>query len=117
MTRAALVSRVLFAGTMAIAAWGFFETRVLGIDVAVEQLNSTPPRENWLSYNGDFSGRRYSGLSQITPENVSRLRAQWVFHSNSSDRLEVTPVVTDGLMLITSANDAHALDARTGRQI
>ena len=117
MTRAALVSRVLFAGTMAIAAWGFFETRVLGIDVAVEQLNSTPPRENWLSYNGDFSGRRYSGLSQITPENVSRLRAQWVFHSDSSARLEVTPVVADGLMLVTSANDAHALDARTGRQI
>jgi len=69
----------------------------VGIDVTPEQLKAQPPGENWLSYNGDFSGRRYSGLSQITPENVSRLRAQWVFHSENSERLEVTPVVVDGV--------------------
>jgi len=116
ISRATRFPWVFFAGTILIAAWAF-QTKAAGIDATAEQPSAYPPRENWLSYNGDFSGRRYSGLSQITPENVSRLRAQWVFHSNSSDRLEVTPVVTDGLMLITSANDAHALDARTGRQI
>jgi alcohol dehydrogenase (cytochrome c) len=117
MTRAASVSRALFAGTIVLAAWAFSPPKALALEVSAEQLNANPPGENWLSYNGDFSGKRYSGLSQITAENVSQLRAQWVFHSDSSERLEVTPVVADGLMLITSANDAHALDARTGRQI
>ena len=116
-TRARLLSRVLFGGTILIAIWSFSKPMAVGIDVTPEQLKAQPPGENWLSYNGDFSGRRYSGLSQITPENVSRLRAQWVFHSENSERLEVTPVVVDGVMLVTSANDAHALDARTGRTI
>ena len=30
---------------------------------------------------------------------------------------EVTPVVVDGIMLVTSANDAYALDAQTGRTL
>ncbi|PYV45648.1 MAG: PQQ-dependent dehydrogenase, methanol/ethanol family, partial [Acidobacteria bacterium] len=87
------------------------------INIGPEVLKQSPPGENWSSYNGDYSGRRYSGLSQINPENVSQLSAQWVFHSDNSDRLEVTPVVINGLMLVTSANDAYALDARSGREI
>ena len=87
------------------------------INVLPSQLTVQPPAENWPSYNGDYSGRRYSALSQIGPDNVSQLRAQWVFHSDNSDRLEVTPVVIEGVMLVTSANDAYALDARTGRII
>jgi alcohol dehydrogenase (cytochrome c) len=85
--------------------------------VGRSELTVQPPAANWLSYNGDYSGRRYTTLSQITPENVVQLRAQWVFHSENSDRLEVTPVVLNGLMLVTSANDAYALDAKTGRII
>lgn len=85
------------------------------IDVGESELLAKPPGANWVSYNGDYTGRRYSSLSQITPENVSRLRAQWVFHSRNSQRLEVTPVVVNGVMYVTSGNDAYALDARTGR--
>ena len=87
------------------------------INIGAEVLKQSPPGENWPSYNGDYSGRRYSGLSQINPGNVSQLSAQWVFHSDNSDRLEVTPVVINGLMLVTSANDTYALDARSGREI
>jgi len=90
---------------------------VAPIAVGIEALKAQPVGANWLSYNGDYSGRRYTTLAQITPENVSQLSAQWVFHSDNSDRLEVTPVVIDGLMLVTSANDAYALDAKTGRTI
>lgn len=72
---------------------------------------------NWLSYNGDYSGRRYSPLTQINLSNVDQLRAAWVFHSRSSDRLEVTPVVVNGTMFVTSANDVVALDAQTGRTV
>lgn len=31
-----------------------------------------PPTDTWPTYNGDYSGRRYSPLSQINQSNVSR---------------------------------------------
>jgi alcohol dehydrogenase (cytochrome c) len=89
----------------------------VAIDVRPAELVAAPPGANWLSYNGDFTGRRFSGLSQINLTNVGQLRAQWVFHSSNSNRLEVTPVVVNGVMFVTSANDTYALDARTGRVI
>jgi alcohol dehydrogenase (cytochrome c) len=87
------------------------------IDVSTADLEVQPTAGNWLSYNGDYSGRRYTGLVQVTPQNVGQLRAQWVFHSHNSSLLEVTPIVVNGVMFITSANDAFALDALTGRSI
>lgn len=87
------------------------------IDVKFPALLVQPSAADWLTYNGDYTGRRYSSLAQINVGNVRELRAQWVFHASSSDRLEVTPVVAGGVMFVTSANDVFALDARTGRVI
>src|SRR5882672_6106443 len=89
----------------------------LQINVQKEALAAQPVGKNWLSYNGDYSGQRYSSLDQIYAKNVGSLRAQWTFHVPNSDSLEVTPVVVDGMMFVTSANDAYALDAQTGREI
>ena len=85
------------------------------IDVRPADLLAKPVGANWPSYNGDYTGRRYTSLAQITTRNVNQLRAQWVFHAPNSSHLEGTPVVMNGLMFMTSANDAWALDARTGR--
>src|ERR1035438_9478433 len=85
--------------------------------VTAQDLLVSPVAENWPSYNGDYTGRRYSSLRQITKENVRRLRAAWVFHPGNSQRLEATPVVVRGVMYLTSANDVFALDARTGRSL
>src|SRR5690348_6048516 len=87
------------------------------IDVSHAQLKMAPAADNWPSYNGDYTGRRFSSLSQITAANVKQLQAQWVFHARNSDSLEVTPVVVNGVMFVTAANDAYALDAQTGRTI
>jgi alcohol dehydrogenase (cytochrome c) len=87
------------------------------INVRSEDLLVQPPAANWISYNGDYSGRRYSGLSEINPGNLAGLRTQWVFHARNTGRLEVTPVVVNGMMFVTAANDASALDARTGRVV
>jgi alcohol dehydrogenase (cytochrome c) len=87
------------------------------IDVRSEDLLVRPPGANWISYNGDYSGRRYSGLKEINAGNLSNLRVEWVFHARNSGRLEVTPVVVNGMMLVTAANEASALDARTGRVV
>jgi alcohol dehydrogenase (cytochrome c) len=84
-------------------------------DVQPGNLLTRSAGANWTSYNGDYTGRRFSSLSQINTANVARLRAAWVFHSSNSSSMEVTPLVFKGVMYVTSANDAFALDARTGR--
>ena len=80
---------------------------------AVERSAKPTLRDDWPSYNGDYTGRRYSSLTQVTPENAHELRAQWVFHSRNAGILEVTPVVIAGVMFVTGSNDAYALDAVT----
>ncbi|HXW92683.1 MAG TPA: PQQ-dependent dehydrogenase, methanol/ethanol family [Terriglobales bacterium] len=85
------------------------------VNVRTDDLLVAPPSVNWISYNGDYSGRRYSSLAQINRTNAGQLRAQWVFHAANTSRLEVTPVVFQGMMFVTAANDAFALDASTGR--
>ena len=87
------------------------------VNVTAEDLLAQPVGANWTSYNGDYTGRRYSTLRQISPENVAQLRAAWTFHPGNSERLETTPVVVNGVMFVTAANDTVALDARTGRTI
>jgi alcohol dehydrogenase (cytochrome c) len=90
---------------------------VADVNVSADDLLTQPPGANWPSYNGDYTGRRYSSLREITAANVAHLRPAWIFHSSNSEKLEVTPVVVRGVMYVTSANDAFALDARTGRVI
>ena len=36
-----------------------------------------PPSDTWLTYHGDYTGRRHSALTGITPENVARLKQVW----------------------------------------
>jgi alcohol dehydrogenase (cytochrome c) len=87
------------------------------IDVRPDQLLVQPPGANWLSYNGDYAGRRFRSLSEITPDKVTNLSAEWIFHARDANELEVRPVVVDDIMFVTSANDAFALEARTGRSL
>ena len=87
------------------------------LDVSAEDLLTRPVGENWPSYNGDYTGRRFSSLREINRANVAQMRAAWVFHPGNSQRLEATPVVIRGVMYVTSANDVFALDASTGRAL
>jgi alcohol dehydrogenase (cytochrome c) len=87
------------------------------VDVTADDLAAHPVGANWTSYNGDYTGQRYSSLQEINVANVGHLRATWVFHPGNTQKLEVTPVVVRGIMYVTSANDVFALDARTGRAL
>jgi alcohol dehydrogenase (cytochrome c) len=75
----------------------------------------------WLMFGGDYTSRRNSPLTQLTPQNVNQLTPQWLFQTPApvpGRGLESTPVVLDGVMYITgNYNHAWALDARTGRMI
>lgn len=85
--------------------------------VKAEDLLTRPVDANWTSYNGDYTGRRFSSLREMNASNVEQLRAAWVFHPGNSQRLEATPVVVRGVMYVTSANDVFAVDAKTGRTV
>src|SRR5512143_4095896 len=84
-------------------------------------LNGLSNPSRWLQYSGDYSGKRHSPLKQITPDNVSRLTAQWTFQAEGmiiGRGFESTPLMMDGVLYITGNNNyAWAIDARTGRQI
>jgi alcohol dehydrogenase (cytochrome c) len=81
-------------------------------------LNSGREPQNWLTYSGDYSGRRFSALDQINPANAHSLTAQWAFQTGASGKLETSPLLVDGIMYATAQDDrAVALDARTGRPI
>jgi alcohol dehydrogenase (cytochrome c) len=75
----------------------------------------------WLSYSGDYTGRRHSPLTQITPDNVQRLAAQWTFQAEGMPLgrgFESTPLILDGVMYVSgTGNYAWAVDMRSGRTI
>lgn len=74
---------------------------------------------DWLSHDRDNTGQRYSPLRQIDRANVKRLVAAWAFQTpRLPARSETTPLVRAGIMYVTvGGEEAHALDARTGRVI
>jgi alcohol dehydrogenase (cytochrome c) len=76
-----------------------------------------PPRPgDWLTYNGNLSGNRYSPLKQITTANVSSLKLKWVFPIQYFG-LETTPLAGDGVIYVTGPNQVFALDAVSGGEI
>src|SRR5439155_3988037 len=87
-----------------------------GVGVTLADVIRPKPGE-WPTYHGNLSGNRHSPLDQINKDNVAQLAPRWIFSIANSRRLEVTPVVVNGVMYVTTANEAFALDARTGRQI
>lgn len=74
-------------------------------------------QHDWPTYHGQFGGNRYSAMDQINRQNVARLAPKWIFPIPNATRLQVTPVVVDGIMYVTNPNECFALDAGTGRQL
>src|SRR2546421_803074 len=72
---------------------------------------------NWPTYNGDPGGNRYTSLTQINKDNVTRLAMTWMFPVPDTGQVEVTPVVVGGMMYVTGPNECLALDAGSGRPI
>ncbi len=69
-------------------------------------------------YHGNYAGHRFSPLTQITPANVSQLKAQWTFQTGLTPNFQTTPLFVDNVLYVSGFNgNAWAIDARTGRQI
>lgn len=101
------------------------EMQLLGDDHKLYLLRKTDAERyrvvtsqvDWPSYNGQTSGGRYSELKQVTNANVSRLQVKWLTTLPNIRQVQATPVVVDGVMYVTVANECFALDAGSGRQI
>jgi alcohol dehydrogenase (cytochrome c) len=72
---------------------------------------------DWPTYNGQEGGNRYSTLTQINKNNVAKLAPAWIFPFGPVTQIENTPLVVEGVMYVSSANEVWALDAGTGRQV
>ena len=101
-------------GTILLALWAL----VLTAQVSYEDLlNAEAKPENWATYSGTYKSRHYSGLKQITRENIGDLELKWVFHAGTEGKLQATPLVVDAIMYLTEGNNnVIALDAKTGRR-
>ncbi len=108
------MSETAFSATLSTADGKF---HLLARDGDVYRERPIEPKQDWTTYDGSITGNRYSSLEQINLKSVQRLSPAWVFPNPTAVQLEVTPVVSDGVMYITAPNEAYALDATTGRQI
>src|SRR5713101_8870726 len=105
-TRLALVGLLLFAlglHTPLVAAQGLDPAALL-----------KPATNTWPTYNGDYSGARYSSLDQINASNVNSLTLAWIFRAHGSV-LTSTPLEVNGILYFTAPDNVWAVDARYGR--
>ena len=75
-----------------------------------------PPTDTWPTYNGDYTGRRYSTLSQINQSNVHQLTPAWVMQVRSVE-IKSTPLLVNGILYFTAPDNVWAADARSGKII
>ncbi len=110
---------------------------VLAIGVAPITLAAQIPTDAWPTYNGDYSGRRYSTLKEISTANVKGLTLAWVYRLNTAAANAITggegpevspigpinptikssPLMVNGVLYLSAPDHVWAVDARTGREV
>src|SRR5450631_4530494 len=76
-----------------------------------------PPTDSWPGYHGDYSGRRHSSLTQITPQNVKNLSLTWAFQTEQAAPIKSSPLMVNGILYFTLPENIWAVDARSGHQV
>jgi hypothetical protein len=99
---------------------GFLLAAVFVAPLLAQGLNPEtllrPLGSSWPTYNGDYSGRRFSSLSQINSSNVRNLALAWTYDSGGVP-IKATPLMVNGVLYFTVPDHAWAVDARTGRML
>ncbi len=75
-----------------------------------------PPTDTWPTYNGDYSGKRFSTLDQINAGNINSLTLAWAFPTHSTT-IKSTPLEVNGTLYFSVPDNVWAVDARFGRRI
>jgi alcohol dehydrogenase (cytochrome c) len=81
-----------------------------------EDMLLKPPANDWLMHYQNYAGWSHSPLKQINAQNVQNLQLRWVWSLDDGERQQITPLVHDGVMFISTAvtNKVQALNAATG---
>ncbi|HEY7184596.1 MAG TPA: acido-empty-quinoprotein group A, partial [Blastocatellia bacterium] len=95
-----------------------------GLDPKTLKLFNPPPG-SWPTYNGDYSGRRFSELKQINAPNVDLLKIEWMYRIKGvgpqrgvgDPVIKSTPLLVDGVLYFTIPDHIFAVNARTGEHI
>jgi alcohol dehydrogenase (cytochrome c) len=80
------------------------------------------PADVWPTYNGDYSGRRFSSLDQINQANVNSLKIEWAYRISGvgsqrgvgAPSIKSTPLMVKGILYFTIPDHVFAVNARTG---
>jgi len=92
----------------------------LGILGACLALTIQAPDADWPMHGG-VNNIRYSPLTQINKNNVTKLQVAWTYDSRDAfkgSEMQSNPVVVDGMLYATTPTlKVVALDAATGREI
>jgi alcohol dehydrogenase (cytochrome c) len=75
------------------------------------------PRNTWLTFHGTYSGQRHTGLTQITPDNVSQLQQVWRFQTGQNQQIKASPILANGILYVTTPDNIWAVDARTAKEL
>jgi alcohol dehydrogenase (cytochrome c) len=71
---------------------------------------------NWLSYNRNYEGDRFSPLKQINTTNIKQLHLLHTFDFGKDvSSLQTGPLVVNGIMYFTTDTMTYAINAATGK--
>ena len=116
--RFAFVALAVAAGTVSLPAQ-------YSLTVNKDRLmNAQNEPQNWLLMNGDYSGLRYSRLTQINRDNVKDLRMVWALAlrgmqnvGQNGPEAELNPLIDNGFMYtIDGWGTIYKIDARNPRK-
>lgn len=127
----AISGALIFATLIVIlggsAIWTLGGAHGLDVKGTARAVAPAPTTAPWGHYGADAGGSRYSGLREITAENVSNLERAWTYSSGDLQSKpasalkrsagEATPIlVEDSLVFCTPFNEVIALDPGTGAE-
>ncbi len=83
------------------------------------------PKDLWPTYNGDYSGRRFSELDQISQSTIDLLKIEWMYRITSvgpqrgvgGPAIKSTPLLVNGILYFTIPDHIFAINARTGEHL
>jgi alcohol dehydrogenase (cytochrome c) len=111
-----LPATVGLAAVFGLGAGGALAQSTALTPTTQEFVNAASDTANWILPAKSYSGNHYTGAAQITPANVEGLHLAWSFQVSDRGPMEVSPIVYNGTMYVTSAHDhVYALDAATGK--
>ena len=71
-----------------------------------------PAMDSWPTYNGDYSGRRFSPLTKINASNVKNLSLAWIYDlTGGSGALKATPLHVNGVLYFATPDHAYAVES------